>query len=382
MVGEEEIDRVVTGLYEAATEPHTWAASLSRLATLLGGFAANYMLFDKTKMSAFSAISDHYSGEPFRRYLEYYAPLDKGTLMSTRFPVGRMFTCIDFISDEEVRRSEFYNDYFLPLGGRYMAGGRLLENGSISVTIGIHRGPKQEPFGAKEIALLHRMSPHLVHASKVLHRFLELRSAHAQLSAALDQVPWGVIVVDRNGRCLRMNKCAEALVSERDGLRVRQSRIEADNQERSSVLHRAIGRAVSGALGSREPAGESVIVARNSGRGSIAILVAPLVHAEATDDMLTGAARAAILFVADTRERPITSLDVLMALFHLSPHEARVACAIAEGLTIDEIATRCGVERETIRSQMKAVFAKTDANRQAEVASLVAGLPRFPAADK
>jgi DNA-binding CsgD family transcriptional regulator len=60
--------------------------------------------------------------------------------------------------------------------------------------------------------------------------------------------------------------------------------------------------------------------------------------------------------------------------------EARVARGIVEGMTIDEIAARYRVERETIRTQVKAVLDKTGTRRQVEVASLLAGLPSFPAA--
>jgi DNA-binding CsgD family transcriptional regulator len=84
---------------------------------------------------------------------------------------------------------------------------------------------------------------------------------------------------------------------------------------------------------------------------------------------------------------PITAPEapdatLIRGLFDLTASEARVARGITRGLTIDEIATQYGVDRETIRTQIKAVFDKTGTRRQAEVASLLAGLPNFRAAGK
>jgi DNA-binding CsgD family transcriptional regulator len=47
-------------------------------------------------------------------------------------------------------------------------------------------------------------------------------------------------------------------------------------------------------------------------------------------------------------------------------------------LNLAQIAERHGVSRETTRHQAKAVFGKTGARRQSEVAALLAGLPRLP----
>jgi DNA-binding CsgD family transcriptional regulator len=66
-------------------------------------------------------------------------------------------------------------------------------------------------------------------------------------------------------------------------------------------------------------------------------------------------------------------LEVLQGLFDLTPAEARVARGIGEANTIDMLAETLGVSREVLRSQLKAVLAKTGVARQAELVSLLAG---------
>jgi DNA-binding CsgD family transcriptional regulator len=63
-------------------------------------------------------------------------------------------------------------------------------------------------------------------------------------------------------------------------------------------------------------------------------------------------------------------------LFDLTPAEARVARSIASGKTIESIATDGGVSRETVRSHVRSVLAKTGCDRQAEIVALLTGIVR------
>jgi DNA-binding CsgD family transcriptional regulator len=69
---------------------------------------------------------------------------------------------------------------------------------------------------------------------------------------------------------------------------------------------------------------------------------------------------------------------LIQGLFDLTAAEARVASGVAEGLAIEQIAARHGVAVATIRTQVKAIFAKTGSNRQSQLAALLASQPRIP----
>ena len=53
--------------------------------------------------------------------------------------------------------------------------------------------------------------------------------------------------------------------------------------------------------------------------------------------------------------------------------EARVARAIIVGQTVESFSSSLGVSRETVRAQLKSVFAKTGVQRQAELVALLVG---------
>jgi DNA-binding CsgD family transcriptional regulator len=65
---------------------------------------------------------------------------------------------------------------------------------------------------------------------------------------------------------------------------------------------------------------------------------------------------------------------VLQGLFDLTPVEARVARGIAERQTVAAMALAFGTSRATVRTQLRAVLAKTGLRRQAELANLLAGV--------
>ena len=82
----------------------------------------------------------------------------------------------------------------------------------------------------------------------------------------------------------------------------------------------------------------------------------------------------AILTVSPVRPRPAPKPEVLQRVFGLSPAEARIASGLAAQQTIAGMAVGYCVSRETVRSQVKTVLAKTGTKRQLDLAVLLAGL--------
>lgn len=67
----------------------------------------------------------------------------------------------------------------------------------------------------------------------------------------------------------------------------------------------------------------------------------------------------------------LVDTDALATRFQLTPAEARVAAALAEGKQPARIAREFDVSRTTIAFHIRNIFAKTDTRRQAELVSLL-----------
>ena len=61
----------------------------------------------------------------------------------------------------------------------------------------------------------------------------------------------------------------------------------------------------------------------------------------------------------------------MQKLYRLTPAEAIVASLVSTGLPVTEIARQLGVQTNTVRVQLKEIYAKTDAHHQAALVRLV-----------
>jgi DNA-binding CsgD family transcriptional regulator len=82
----------------------------------------------------------------------------------------------------------------------------------------------------------------------------------------------------------------------------------------------------------------------------------------------------ALLTLSDLDPKPAPLPDLLANAFRLTPAEAKLTCVIGNGGSLEHAAGELRLSRETVRNQLKAVFAKTDTHRQSELVALLARL--------
>jgi DNA-binding CsgD family transcriptional regulator len=167
-----------------------------------------------------------------------------------------------------------------------------------------------------------------------------------------------------SGRLSACNSLFEALIP--TTVEDRLARLTLVNKNADVLLERALA---SGIHRATEDGVTSIAIPATQGRVPLIIHLVPVLGAG--QDIFSQAAFVAVVTPIDRGAVP--TANVLQGLFDLTPAEARVARAIAEGDTIADIAPSLGVAEGTIRTQLKAVLAKTGLHRQAELVALLAG---------
>jgi DNA-binding CsgD family transcriptional regulator len=114
----------------------------------------------------------------------------------------------------------------------------------------------------------------------------------------------------------------------------------------------------------------SIPIAASDGQSPFIVHVIP-VRGLARDIFSQGVA---VVVAMPVDRAAVPSAELLQGLFDLTPAEARVARGIGEGGTIESLAAELGLSRETVRSQLRAVFAKVGVTRQADLVALLSGL--------
>lgn len=78
--------------------------------------------------------------------------------------------------------------------------------------------------------------------------------------------------------------------------------------------------------------------------------------------------------VEDLYDFPAPSGRLLQECFHLTPAETRLACIIARGEPLECAAQTLGIKLPTARTQLAAIFAKTNTRRQPQLVALLSRL--------
>jgi DNA-binding CsgD family transcriptional regulator len=196
---------------------------------------------------------------------------------------------------------------------------------------------------------------------------------------ALDARSVPAAFLDDCGRISGINREAEAILGA--GLRVNNGRLFSEDRQADAELRRIIGVLAT-------PAGASLIEASpvmvaRPGRRALLVEVLPTARScpEAGPNVV------ALLLITDLERQVSVAETVLRTAFGLTSAEARLAKFLGEGNDLQAVCGILGIATETARTQLKAVFGKTQTHRQSELVSLLSrfqssGLDPVPRAER
>ena len=208
------------------------------------------------------------------------------------------------------------------------------------------------------------------HLGRAIDVYARLRRAreHAQVERVLlDHLDIAALVLEADGRILRRNAAADELLLKQDGLIRKGDHLHCDQPRLEDGLLRVLNEVFATArAGVIETS--LLLVPRQSGRRPLMLFVSAV---PAADGSARAVAATMLVRDADTVRPELES--IFARLFDLTPSEVRVAIAIAQGDTPNEVADHLGLSVETVRSHLKRVFFKTATRRQADLVRLVFG---------
>jgi DNA-binding CsgD family transcriptional regulator len=190
----------------------------------------------------------------------------------------------------------------------------------------------------------------------------QLKAALSNIVDSLHRVNQPAIVIDRMGLVLAINALAEQLFD--DDLLVRNRRLVVTDQRAKPILKAFIDQFQTIPHTPALPLA-SLVVQRRTKR-PVLIRIFPL---DGPVIQLLGIC--AVLILSDLSGNSGPQPDLLSLTFGLSPAEAKFASLIATGISLKRAANELGVTRETVRSHLKASFAKTATHRQGELIALL-----------
>lgn len=363
MVLTERTERAIEACYDATLTPALWPDALQRLGESVGALSCSLYCHARKQSPAKLPISSAHErfSEIWLRNQEF-APMPHIQRCGRLYGLGRKFLLEHDISTEEERLTlPYYRETARPGEREWYAGVGFSVDGNVWC-LPTFRGPKQGPFTPKEGRYLANFGPHLARVVRLAERFAATNLATGL--SALEQLKCAAIVIDERGVAINLNGPAHKLLG--DDFNILAGRPVARDRASNQRLQRLVASALAAKCGT-ETSCEPAVIAR----AEAPWLLADAMPVTSFGSDLFNAGRV-VLVLTDLTLLSVPDETRLVLVFSLTAAEAKLAKTLASGHGIDAAADSLRVNRETARSQLKAVFAKTNTRRQAELVALVA----------
>lgn len=364
----ERFDRVVSAVYDAALQPDLWPAALDGVTAMLSCDVFHAFVWDEKGNRPMATWASIPASEPVHRlYNEYYGRIDPRRALADATDPGRVFVCHQHFDARFVGASDFYQDFLIPCGMRFMVGSPLAREDGRWANVAFLRATGRPEFSAGEIEAAQRIAPHLRRAMEMILRTQQVADALAAGDRAMEGLDMGLAVLDEAGRVLYLNPAAQAMLAPGACLRLAAGRLAAARS--ASGLERARHRVAS----SGQP--QTVLVHSPTGPNSAGAMFVTFSRLPPSAPLAEALGHRYLALIGSRQRRGLPSVAQLMSVFGLTHAEGHLAHELALGLSLSEIAGARGVRVSTVRTQLLGLLAKTGTQRQQELVGLLARMP-------
>ena len=299
---------------------------------------------------------------------------DFGTLYRTQLaaidpfvnlPDGRAVTLHEMIPSEKLKTLPYYRDFMIAKDYVYHMGLDLYAEKNLSVFMRVVRGQSGSDFGEAEKTLLNLLAPHLRNLAVWLEQQEEQSFERLIYGDVVNQLALGCIALDEEGNILSKNPTAQHILDQEDGLLEKNNRLMGQTDSVTRSL-----RQLSTPSGDPQKPSllKSILVPRTYHEQPLYLTIRPGVEGAFGKSAIRPRQ---ILFIHAPEMNASCSNVSLQKALGLTTTETRFVIELANGFTVEEIAEKFNVTRNTTRTHLQRVFQKTGVNKQAALVKFV-----------
>ena len=359
----EETERAIEACYDAALQPGRWPVALQLLGESLGADSCTFSTGDRLSDPFRMPRSDGH--EAFaERWIAHEAHAPDPHLVTghnVRLSGAAFILEQDVTSDDERATGAYYTQIAIPADRPWWAGVGF-EIAGAKWCLPLYRRAARGPFTVGEGTYAAIAAKHLARVVS-----LALQVHESGISATLDVLESfrsPAVVLDAAGQVTKLNDAARTQLGH--GLTVHRSRMLALDHASNTRLQALIAASLGpdGASTALSP-----ILVQCEDNAGVLVTATPL-----TDHASSYFATGRVLLTLRLTTPPSPYPSDLKALFGLTTAEARLAERMSSGCDLGTAARVIGIGRETARTQLRSIFAKTGVRRQAELSALLTAL--------
>jgi DNA-binding CsgD family transcriptional regulator len=357
----ERTERALEACHDAVFAPELWPAALQRLADSLNVASCTFYPVDATSLHI-PMSAEHLEFNELWHSNEAHAPC----LYKRRAPcrTGLPYVIEQQIVTAEERRTDPYFHETARPGNRDWWASVGFSVGDQVWSLSLYRDAARGAFTHEAARYAAGIRPHLARTVAFAAKYAEVRVASAM--SALERLTCAALVIDGRGVVRYLNELAGNLIG--DDFHLVAGRPAAGDPASNRRLRQLLASILHTRWGC-VPESDQVVI----DRGGMPWLHVQAIPVTAFGSDLFSEGRA-ILLLTELTAPPPADATLLALVFGLTAAEAKMGARIASGIGIDEAAAALGVSRETARSQLKAVFLKTNTRRQIELIALIGRL--------
>lgn len=372
-LGPAEFSRLLLLVHRIAAEPQSVRQMLDAVIEIMDARHASLGICDSTGQRLHFLQSRPYRADQVQDYESAWGRHDPLRCAVLAAEPGR-FLCKNVLVPSAVQREHpYFRDWCAAQGFEHLFIAHLPLDNDQHCVVACMRSADQPRMSPKEIAFMDSLLPHLRHAL-VLGRHAERLQVFSDIGQnRLQHAGQGVLVLDGEGRVAFMNSVGSGMLQDARIFRSPVGRLALVDAAKAARFEDLLRQCIA-LSSSRSILGGGALAVPRERLAPLVVSVLPYRHMDVLSTHVSALARAIVtLFepaapLADSRKS-------LCEFYGLTPTEADVCWRLGNGDSVERIAQEAGISRETVRSQLKRVFAKTGTHRQSDLVRLVLAGP-------
>ncbi|KRE16809.1 hypothetical protein ASE63_13825 [Bosea sp. Root381] len=355
----ETTDELIDFIYAILLGEASWQQFLNTLAAGIPNGKVVMVLHGITNpVEGYVPINAGFDDDAIEAYNAHYVGLNVW-----QPPLARQKTGIGVIDNElfpaeELIKSEFFNDYLIPNEIQAMACAKIGGDKRYSFSIATLSARADIELKKNMADRLTGLGPHLKRALDYHRRGPYDRAATELGSALFNAIDIGFIVVGDGARVKTISAAGQAMLAENSPVRISpMGRFGFRDAQQQAVLNGML---------ERRYAGPKAISLFSHGTKLTLIRVEK-------DSVSLYFEGPTVIVLMERLGGGATAFDpqLVSLVYGLTKAETRAVSGIAAGKSVDEISQEASLSRETIRAQMKSLYAKTGASSEADILRLL-----------
>jgi len=278
-------------------------------------------------------------------------------------PDGETVALDDLITREQLHATNYYQTFMKPFNQEQVMGFDMHKDGKVALFLRLIRGPGEPDFYARERAILELLKPQFRELVVWLETSHSLAREHNLHEQACSSLALGTLILDANLCIVYSNSIADQLLQDNSSIASIGGKLRLMRHQEHQQLQQALASLLTD---SEQQVPPVISIKRPELRSPLFLTMRRLPLQDRLDDTHQIA-----LYMSDPELRQIDQNQLVVEAFGLTPQEARLVIALANGGTLENFASDTGVSKNTARTHLYASFRKVGVTQQSSLVSHV-----------